>query len=214
MSREKQRQAALEYMKALANAPKPKSAPACPEFWEYARSVVIPAIKDSALSELRRKNSWSPKIFGFAAKDNKPMPFDLTRIYPDWGDELSKALTAKVMFTGAMIEGIKCNAFAVETWVLDSDHVPVEELEKIQSKGISDHPERTEAVLINAVWFDRQAYALQQLLIMFPIIKVLGADPSPEAWRHTEFGEPKITDPLGPEQKSKGRFIHGDEDEA
>lgn len=190
----------LEYMRAL---PKPPLVKASDDCHRYLNETILPKLKDQVLSELRRNNGIAPRLIGFM-DDGSLGIVDLSKALPvPWGDARTKDTTAFVHQLAARVPGVTASVFCSETWLLRG----IEPGQK--PRDISDHPDREEAVMFNTLFFQREANTMMQLMAMVLVIKVLGHNTSPKAWRDTQFGETAQTiDPGDHPDINVGRFVY------
>lgn len=198
----------------LSRLPKPVPTKATPEFRKYFDETVVPVLKDQALSELRRTDQFSPRLISFMDDGSMGIVDIGAAMGGNFGSAQSKEITARVHQFSAKVPGVNVVVFCCETWMLHSTkEQPIPE--EVMKKSIADHPDRKEAVMFNALHFDPKTGAMYQLIAMFEVLKVLGADRSFMAWQGTVYADATmVSDPMGePGQPAmKGRFIVGDPD--
>jgi len=184
----------------------PKPVPASDAIRSYLNDKILPELKDQFLSELRRKNGFSPRLIGFM-DDGSMGIIDVGKAMDvDWGGRGTKEATAAVHRIASILPGVRASVFCVEMWTLAK---PLESHEEMP-KDIADHPDRQEGVMFNLLHYDRATNSMMQLMVIVEVIKVLGHNLSPDAWKHTEFGETKIIDTNAEYARgTKGRFIYG-----
>jgi hypothetical protein len=198
---------ALDLLKSL---PRPKAVAASPECRAYFAETVLPLCERQALSELTRKNEAAPRLMGFM-DDGSMGLIDVSKAMGSFGDARTKQATAVIHKLAALLPGVRASVFCVEAWVLHQDLVKGANVEETVKKhsNIADHPDRTEAIMINMLYYIQPDHTVMQLIGMLPILKVLGHNLSRDAWRSTKFGPVDITDPVDATggKRMEGRFI-------
>lgn len=203
-----------EIVKYLKSLPPPVAAPASAAMRSHFETVVLPVLKAQALSELQRNNEFKPRIISFMDDGSIGIVDVSSALGGNWGTAHSKETTARVHRFSTMVPGVNIAVFCVEAWSLRKDK-PTDEDLKMPTKSIHDHPDRTENMMFTALHYERETGEMMQLVAFIEVIKVLGARPSSEMWRHTKYGGATIIDPMSPEKDGmamKGRFVAGDPD--
>lgn len=199
-----------KYLEILKNAPKPKLVKANSSCTSYFHSKVLPYAHDHVLSELRRHNGTPPRLLGFMDDGSVGIVNiqDAIQSIMTEFDARAKDGVALIHKLGALIPGVLASVFMSEAWTLPETY-------KGQREGIrnlADHPDREECVVINMLYYHRSDHTMMQLMGLLPIIKVLGVDTSPKAWRETVFGKLRLIDPGDREggREASGRFVFDD----
>lgn len=203
-----------EIVDYLNKLPEPVPTKATPEFRKYFDDTVVPVLKDQALSELRRTDQFDPRLISFMDDGSMGIIDIGAAMGGNFGSAQSKEITARIHQFSAKVPGVNVVVFCCETWMLHSSvDKPIPE--EVMQKSIANHPDRKEAMMFNALHFDPKTGAMYQLIAMFEVLKVLGADRSFKAWQGTVYGDTTIvTDPMDEDVRPamKGRFIVGDPD--
>lgn len=210
---ERMRQLVEEMIKSTEPVP---CSPAMRAWWE---TKALPTLRDTALSSLRRHGSYPPHLIGFMDDGNlgiQNLGDMFAKMGHQWGDAVSKDITAKVHQMSAGIPGTIASVFCSEVWTLAANNPENAKIVDTRA-SIADHPEREEALMFSMLHFDWGRATMMQLTTMVPVLKVLGQNVSPEQWKHTTLGKESTIDPNSGEGKMEGRFIFGnkpDDDDA
>lgn len=175
-------------------------APASQEIRDYFESV-LPTLTGHALSELCRTNASAPRLVGFMA-DGSMGIINIADALGGFGDLRSKNVTAVTHKLGAITPGCKASVFCVETWIVES------KLDDAAPDGISDHPDREDAMMFNLLHYEPATGELMQLIALLKVLKVFSARPDRTTWAGTTFGPCKIIDPMV--DRMTGRFVASD----
>lgn len=199
----------------LANLPKPEFAPCSQEVRDWFVNQKLPVLKDQALSELRRNGEFRPVLIGFMANGSMGVVDIAEATHGLFGHAATKDAVAMVHRIGAMAPGTYASVFCCESWILTRQKGDTGFEEALKGKqSIHNHPDREEAMMFNMLHYEWETNRMMQLSVMNKLIKVLGANPSPAAWRDTKYDEFElITDPMvrtkdGPGML--GRFVVSD----
>lgn len=193
------------YLAFLKSQPKPKPVVASDECRTYFNETVLPICERQALSELMRKNETVPRLMGFMDDGTMGM-IDVGKAMGSFGDARTKEATAVIHQLSARIPGVTASVFCVEAWTLREGLKPGVEM----PKSLANHPDRSEAIMTNMIYYQKADHTVMQLMGLREVIKVLGHNTSPSAWRDTKFGTLDIIDPndtSGGIKKMTGRFV-------
>ena len=193
---------------------KPKAAPTTDDIKTWWVNEALPVLKTQALSELHRKDEFSPCLVGFMSNGELAVTDVAKATGGTFGSRSSKEATAFVHKISAMVPGTKASVFGSEVWSLRQkwDGKTIDrEYDKYPS--LADHPDRMECVMFQMLHYDSASNTMMQLSTMFETIKVLGQPRHRGMWTGTTLAEEfETTDPhVGP-IKMEGRFIYADDD--
>ena len=201
--------ALIAYLKSL---PTPKPVEASPEFNEYFRGTVLPALKAQALSELHRHDEFSPRLVSFM-RDGSIGIVDVSEAMGgQFGSTVSKDITARIHQFSTRVPGVHTVVFCTETWMLHQTAKPGE-VPQAYKGSLANHPDRQEAVMFNAIHYNPENGDMMQLTCLIEVLKVLGANRSRAAWAGNKFDTEIITDTQSKSNEGMrmtGRFVIGD----
>ena len=198
----------IDKLAAILKHIKPEHAPADDAFKDWFAKTAQPTILDQCLSELRRHDGFPPRIIGFMEGGTTGVVNVADPFKGNWGNNLSKDITAYVHEMSARVPGTLAACFISETWILRD--LSAEEYEPWRGKSFKDHPDRAEGVSISALRYNWDTNLLMQLFVTVEVLKVFAHPRLPRHYMETKYGEIKVIDPVGGKDVFKGRFIPSD----